>query len=606
MSIKKIFVIVFGAMGILLVSLAWSIFVLSSSVGDLRQAHQQQYESYLLANELRQSSDNLTKMVRSFVATHDEKYVRIYEDIVDIRAGKKPRPQNYEGIYWEPIIAGQTGQSATGQTIALLELMKRAGFTEQELALLAEAEQYSKNLVEVETVAIAGARGETSAEVLRMMKGGEAPQQMAIRLVNDDAYEKEKAKIMQPIGEFLALMNQRLETVVEEAAAREKTCLLMVIANVLLLSVCVIFAYFYVRLNITQPLHKIVTAIGKKEDGTYRINDIEVNVRNDVGVLAEALNSVLGQMRSFVRSVRDSTLDLTSSSQQLTASAEHTAVAATDVAGSVQTVAGGTEQQLEAIRSSRRAIVEMDEGIQVFAQTSRQINEDSMAVAQKAGDGNEMATQATDKIIKLQHTVESTAEQMKKLGGRSAEIGKIVDAISTIAAQTNLLALNAAIEAARAGEQGKGFAVVAEEVRKLAEQSQSEAKEIAALIAGIQRDTEAALDAVTVGRNEASAGAEAVKAVGEMFGEIHETVTTIAGQISNVQGRVASLRSGSQHVSVSFEKINEISQSIAQETGSVSATTEEQSAAMQEMASASRTLSSMAENLQTGVQKFNV
>jgi methyl-accepting chemotaxis protein len=99
------------------------------------------------------------------------------------------------------------------------------------------------------------------------------------------------------------------------------------------------------------------------------------------------------------------------------------------------------------------------------------------------------ADEATDAVRSVAASSQQVAAAIQELSVRSQQIGGIVDTIAGIGEQTNLLALNAAIEAALAGEQGRGFEVVAEEVRKLAEESQSAAGQIAGLITEIQTET---------------------------------------------------------------------------------------------------------------------
>src|SRR5213075_2494444 len=104
---------------------------------------------------------------------------------------------------------------------------------------------------------------------------------------------------------------------------------------------------------------------------------------------------------------------------------------------------------------------------------------------------------ATEAIRHVAASSEQVGAAIQDLAERSERIGGIVDTITGIAEQTNLLALNAAIEAARAGEQGRGFAVVAEEVRKLAEESQSAAAQISGLVGEIQTETNKVVEVVT-------------------------------------------------------------------------------------------------------------
>jgi diguanylate cyclase (GGDEF)-like protein/PAS domain S-box-containing protein len=166
------------------------------------RANEQRLQSHLLADELRQSSDDLTRMVRSYVITANPIYKQHYQEILDIRDGKISRPLNYHNIYWDLVLADdQRPRLDSGQKIALLDLMGQAGFTEEEFDRLATAKANSDRLTNVEFAAMKLIESTAIPTDANRLK--------AIQMLNDAAYHQAKADIMQPISEFYQLMSQR-------------------------------------------------------------------------------------------------------------------------------------------------------------------------------------------------------------------------------------------------------------------------------------------------------------------------------------------------------------------------------------------------------------
>lgn len=213
---------------------------------------------------------------------------------------------------------------------------------------------------------------------------------------------------------------------------------------------------------------------------------------------------------------------------------------------------------------------------------------------------------AVTQMTEISDAVTGSATTIRLLADRSNEIGQISDTISNIAGQTNLLALNAAIEAARAGEAGRGFAVVAEEVRKLAEESDVAAHQIATLISSIQQETQQAVRRMENGTEQVKNGQGVISAAGDAFGEIADAVDNLAHHAQDIlQGAKLSADKAEALVKV-MENIHQASTEVASETQSVSAATEEQSASMDEVANASQKLHDLSNTLQDEAAKFKI
>jgi len=176
------------------------------------RVHELRFQSSLLAHELRQSSDDLTRMVRSYVVTGKPLYKQHYQEILDIRDGKKPRPAEYQNVYWDLVRADdRRPRPSSGQAIALLELMRQTGSTEAEFAKLAQAKANSDALTSTEFAAMK--LFESTDPVT------DANREKAFQMLFDTAYFQAKAGIMLPISEFYRMQNRRTLAAVHAAEA---------------------------------------------------------------------------------------------------------------------------------------------------------------------------------------------------------------------------------------------------------------------------------------------------------------------------------------------------------------------------------------------------
>lgn len=362
---------------------------------------------------------------------------------------------------------------------------------------------------------------------------------------------------------------------------------------------------FRIARGIASPLQSLAAAAEKMADGDLTQN-IEVSGALEVNQLTHALTGMQNSIRDISKQIRESSEQVAASSQQLTASAEQSAQAANQVASTITDVAQGTQNQLDAVNQTVVVVEQMSTGIQQVAKKTNDVANAAGSTATAANQGGESINTAMSQMANIEKAVIYSADVVSKLGQRSQEIGQIVDTISGIAGQTNLLALNAAIEAARAGELGRGFAVVAEEVRKLAEQSQEAAKQIAELIGEVRGDTDSAISAMQEGTSQVRLGSEVVNSAGKAFGDVVKHINNISQQVQEISSEIEQMASGSEQIVSSVRGIDAISREAVDQTQTVSAATEEQSAAMEEIAASSQSLAKMADELQKAVGRFKV
>ena len=333
MTVKRLLRVMYGALFVVLLLLGGVAVLLFVNQVRLDRSQRVRFESHMLADELRQSSDDLTRFARTYVVTGEPRYEQYYWEVLAIRNGTRPRPQHYERVYWDFIAASNPPPRGVIQAIPLQQLMRNLGFTASEFAKLQEAQAASDRLVRTEEIAMHAVKGLYSDGTGRFERRAQPNQAWAVSLLHDAAYHREKAGIMQPIDEFLAMLDARTAATMSHYATLGWSYLGLNVSLLILLAGLTLVSFVVVGRRVVRPITALqgqtqtvaadldrLTRIAEEIAGgdltqsfTIQSRPISSQSQDEIGQLARTHDEMIGHLQVTGRSI--ATITATSKEQ---------------------------------------------------------------------------------------------------------------------------------------------------------------------------------------------------------------------------------------------------------------------------------------------------
>ncbi|PVY76790.1 methyl-accepting chemotaxis protein [Tamilnaduibacter salinus] len=338
----------------------------------------------------------------------------------------------------------------------------------------------------------------------------------------------------------------------------------------------VLIAWVLTR-NIVGPVRQAVDVTSRVASGDLRV-EVDSGRTDELGQLLAALGTMVTSLRDLVRRIDTSATSIASSSEEMSTITQQTSE--------------GVNQQKDQTDQVATAMNQMVSTVNDVARSAEEAFNAANEASEKSGSGEKAVEETVSYIADLNRQAETTMERLQGLQSDTENISTVLDVIKSVADQTNLLALNAAIEAARAGEHGRGFSVVAEEVRSLAQRTQSSTSEIETLIENLVASAGESVTTMEAGTKLANQTLDSARSTGE-------TIREMAGAVENIQQY-------NSQIATAAEQQTSVAEDINRNITQIRDVSDQSAASANQVSSASDELARLGEDLREQVSRFRV
>ncbi len=521
------------------------------------------YLSYLVADEFRQSSSDLTANARAYCVTKDKRYLDEYNAILDWRSGKINRPATVDR------------QLFPNQKKDQRSIMTELGFRQEEIQLLDEADDLSNGLAAYETQAMdsIGQGKIVLVDGLAKPEPEETVEHFASRILYDKNYDDYLQRIDAKVAQFFEVLDNRTASSVRDVEVVLPWISLISFA-LQLLTLFLLLLVFRVFFKLILGNMSILNAgmadlsrrfqvvrellVSKLANGDWRVNidnQLDPKTRETSVALAARPDEIGDQWKSIL-TLAGAYVDIGDALNQVVG---NVGGVLTEIRETSNRVSEGARKVFSTSDSLSQGASTSAASVEEISATMNEMGSQTNENAKNAGVADKLARDTNSAASECQKKMERMIHSMEMITKNATETQKVISVIDGISFQTNLLALNAAVEAARAGTHGKGFAVVAEEVRNLASRSAKAAAETNEMIGQNNKQIE---EGAQVASDTAKTLAEIVDHVGSMA-QLLDRIAQASDEQANGVGQVST---GLRQI----ETVTQQNTSSAEETASVS------------------------------------